>query len=395
MAAPLSIALELGLYVEFKRGIDYYVDNVVEALAGADARNRYLLFSYFFRDHARKAARLPHPPAANFGTLYRRFPESLVRALDLERGLPLVEKGLLAGRGFDVYHVLAGGRLPHVRGAKTVVTFFDLAPEAFPVDGSAPDPGRKISSPSTWDTARRADRLVATGDYTKNDLIRYYGLPEEKIAVIPTGVNLKVFREPSAEERARARARYALPESYFMVIGPFVPPRRTNAESTVRAFAALNRAGRLAGRRLVFVGARNAHLEGLLALAAELGVGELCAATGYAALEDLPALYALSDGVVHPTSVEGFGYGLEVLACGAPFLTSDLPGVLESVGDAALAVTPNDVPALVEAMGALIEEPALRAGLRAKGPARAARYSYARIAERLVALYESLGRGGR
>lgn len=396
MGAPVSVVLECGFNAEFKRGIDYYVDNMIEGLVEADPRNRYTLFSYFFRDYERKNARLPHPSAANFETLYRRFPESLVVKLDLERGLPVVEKALLRGRSFDVYHTLSGGRLPHVRGgAKLVTTFFDLVVEAHPFSGATPDPGRLISDPYTYAYAKRADCLVATGEQTKKDLMRFYAIPEEKIEVIPTGVNRRIFREATDRaERERVRARYKLPEEYFMIIGPFVPPQRTNAESTLRAYAGLHRAGKTGGRRLVFVGAENDHLRKLLGLAEELGVRALCSATGYAALEDLAAIYGLSSGVVHPTSIEGFGYGLEVLACGAPFITSDRPGVLEAVGGIALTVTPNDVPALEAAMRAVIEKPALRAEMREKGLARAAKYAYPAVAGRLAALYERLAAKG-
>ncbi len=392
MARPLSIALEIGLNADFKRGIDYYVDNMIDGLAEADRRNRYTLFSYFFREHARKSARLPHPAGANFETLYRRFPESLVVGLDLKRGLPVVERALLAGRRFDIYHALSGGRLPHVRGAKTVVTFFDLISEARPRSGARPDPGRAISDPYTYEYARRADCLIATGEQTKKELMLFYAIPEEKIAVIPTGVNQKVFHEiVDAGERARVRARYKLPARYLMAIGPYVPPQRTNAASTLRALANLRRAGALGDCRFVFVGAENEHLRKLLVLAEELGVRDLCSTTGYAALEDLAAIYGLSSGVVHPTSTEGFGFGLEVLASGAPFITSNVLGVLESVGGIALTVTPNDVPALEGAMRALLTKPELVREMREKGLARAAAYSYAAVAGRLSALYERLG----
>lgn len=394
MAAPVSVVLDIGLNAEFRRGIDYYVDNVVDGLAEADPRNRYVLLSYFFKDHARLSARMPQPANANFERLYRRFPQSLVRWLDIERGFPLVEKGLLRGRRFSVYHTLSGGCLPHVRGAKTVVTFFDLSCELNPPLGGTPEPGRRVSDPFTFEYARRADQIVATGETAKKDLMRFYGIAGEKIEVIPTGVNAKVFHEVTDDtERARVRARYGLPERYLMVIGPYVPPRRTNAESTLRAYAGLHRTGRTDGCRLVFVGAENDHLRKLLSLAEELGVRGQCATTGYVELEDLAAVYGLSSGVVHPTSVEGFGYGLEVLACGAPLITSNVPGVLEAVGGIALTVTPNDVPALERAMCDVLTKPELRREMRKKGLARAALYVYSSIARRLIDLYERLGTG--
>lgn len=389
----MVIALEAGLNIESMRGIDYYIANVIEALSEVDAKNRYIVFSYFYRDYERKRIRLPQPRKPNFELCARRWPERLVHALEYGWGLPLIESLGLAGQDVAVYHAVGGGRLPHLRRAKGVVTFFDLSNEAFPKEG-LPDPGKRISDPFTCDVARRADAIIATGDYTKRDLIRYYAIPDEKIEVIPTGVNIKVFRPvEDTGELKRIRERYALPESYFMLIGPYVPPRRTNAETTLKAFAEMKGAGETAGHKLVFVGSRGPELEGLLSRAGELGLGQDVHATGYVALDELPVLYGLSTAVVHPTSVEGFGYGLEVLASGATFVTSDLPGVLEAVGDAALTVPPKNAARLREAMRSVIAKPDVRRDLRRKGLERSARFAYPKIAERIMAVYERLGAG--
>lgn len=394
MSAPVDVLLEVGLNVDVKRGIDYYTENMIRGLAEADSRNRYTVFSYFFRDFARKRARLHVPARPNFTGLFRRFPDSLVESLDVGRGWPIVEKALLRGRSFDVYHMLSSGRLPHISGARTVVTFYDLMEETKPLTGE-PDPGRRIASPRTYDRARRADRIVATGETTKKNLVRFYGLPPEKIEVIPTGVDLSLFRPvEDRAERERVRARYGLPARFLMAIGPYAPEWRTNSDSILRAYAALCRDGRAGDCRFVFVGAVNAYVRKMLELAAELGIRERVSAAGYAAIEDLPAVYSLSEGVVHPTSVEGFGYGMEPLACGTPFVTSDLPGVLESVGGVALTVPPRDDAALERALARLLNEPALRREMREKGLVRAAGYDYPAVAARLVSLYERLAACG-
>lgn len=395
MSAPIDVVLEVGLNADIKRGIDYYTENMVLALSEVDSRNRYLMFSYFYRDYESKRARLPNPPGKNFARLAARFPDSLVERLDVRWGLPLVDKLLLRGRKFDVYHMLPGGRLPHLSRAKTVVTFYDLMDETHPAHG-VPDPGRRIAAPLTYDRARRADHIVATGETAKKDLIRFYGLPEEKITVLTTGVDLKRFHPvDDRAERARVRARYGLPERYVMAIGPFTPPQRTNTDSVLRAYAQLVRDGRAADCRFVCVGGVSPHLKDLLALAQTLGIGDRVSTTGYVAIEDLAAVYAMADAVVHPTSITGFGYGLEPLACGTPFITSNLPGVLESVGGVALAVPPQDVAAVRDALARVIAEPALRAQMREKGLKRAAGYSYPSIAARLSALYERLAAQGR
>lgn len=388
---PLEIVLELGLNADAKRGIDYYIENVVNHLAANDSFNRYTLFAAFFRDYRRKLARLPLPDQPNFRRLIRRFPEALVRALERERGLPLTQRLLLGGLRPDIYHVVGGGCLPRLCGPKTIVTAFDVAAEACPADGSAPTPGGRIRDPHLHDVHTRADCIISTGEYTRRDLERYHGVPPSKVEVIPTGVNLKLFRpvdDPAA--LAAADRKYGLPPKYFMVIGPYLPPRRANASFTLRAFAELKRRGWTEGCRLVFVGSPHPNLDALLGEARELGLADDVRCTGFVPVEDLPALYGRSVAVVHPTSVEGFGFGNEVMACRAAFITSDLPGVVEAVGDAALTVPPGQVAPLAEAMGRLLRDPAFASDLARRGFERAQTYSYDVIARRIIALYRRL-----
>jgi glycosyltransferase involved in cell wall biosynthesis len=385
----MLIVLEIGLNVAGKRGIDLYMGNMIEALGEVDRKNQYVLFTYFFRDFKKKLDLLPRPPAENFELFVPRAPESVTNALEYKAKIPVVDRALLGGRRPDVYHVLGGGHLPQVR-AKTVVTFFDLAVEAFPKTGT-PDPGKMINDPFTHEYAHRADKLIATGEYTKNDLKRYYGIADEKISVLTTGVNFRLFHPiKGAATLDRVRARYNLPPRFLMIIGPFEPARRTNAPTVLEAYAAAVKEGLAKDCKLVFVGKRNAAVDSLFNLGERLGIADRLSATGYVDLEDLAAIYSLTEAVLLPTSIEGFGFGNEVMACGAPFITSNLPGVLEAVGDAALTVPPADVPALTRALRDFFAKPGLREELIRKGTARAAKYDYRRIAERLVGVYEEL-----
>jgi glycosyltransferase involved in cell wall biosynthesis len=76
---------------------------------------------------------------------------------------------------------------------------------------------------------------------------------------------------------------------------------------------------------------------------------------------------------------------------GTPVITSNTASMPEVVGDAALTIDPYDISALVQAIQAVDGDPALRARLAEAGPRRAALFSPDRYAERLAALYSSLG----
>jgi len=389
MPKPIDILIEVGMNADGKRGIDYYTANVVNALAACDSKNRYTIFTYFFRDFDAKIARLPNPNRGNFEVVVRRVPERIVKPIEWGIHFPIIEKFLIPPKPYKIYHMLSGGSLPHLRTMKGIVTFFDLQVETMPDSPDAAPGVGKIADTFTYGVAKRADIIVATGTKTKENLMKYYGIPSKQIEIIHTGVNLGQFHpveDPNSRERIRKK--YSLPLRYIMTIGPYVPDWRTNADYVLEAFASLKNAGAAADCKLVFAGAVNDHVKRLLRKGEALGVRNDLFTPGFIDDEDLAGVYALSDAVVHPTSVEGFGYGIEVFACGVPFITSNLPGVLEAVGDCALTVPPQQTAPLADAIRKVIQDADLREEMRRKGLARAPNYSYERVAEKLVSLYE-------
>ncbi|MBI4376068.1 MAG: glycosyltransferase family 4 protein [Elusimicrobia bacterium] len=391
----MNIVFEVGLNVSGKRGIDYYMGNVIESLAQVDRKNRFTLFSFFYTDFENKKSRLAQPDRGNFRLLVRRIPERLVTKLEWDWGLPFIEPWLLP-EAPDIYHCF-GCRLPQLRRSRGVVTFYDLADEAFSCRDRPDWNGGPARNRIMYDGALRAARIISTSDFIKKELVRCYGMPEEKIEVISTGVNLDIFspvRDPA--RLAAIKHHWGLPERFFMMIGPYEPPQRNHPESVLRAFSELKKAGLLQDRKLVLVGLRNRYLEKILSFGKSLGLeGELMS-TGYVPIEELPGLYSLCEALIHPTGCEGFGFGLEAMACGAPFITSNLPGVVEAVGESAIVLPPGQVEPLTGALRDFLGRPELRERLKREGPARAALFPYSKIAARISSLYDKIGpRDGR
>jgi glycosyltransferase involved in cell wall biosynthesis len=75
------------------------------------------------------------------------------------------------------------------------------------------------------------------------------------------------------------------------------------------------------------------------------------------------------------------------MACGTPVICGNTSSLPEVVGDAALLIDPADVSALVEALQRLLDDPALRQQLSARGLERAARFSWGRAAAETLAVY--------
>jgi alpha-1,3-rhamnosyl/mannosyltransferase len=112
---------------------------------------------------------------------------------------------------------------------------------------------------------------------------------------------------------------------------------------------------------------------------------------------DLPALYAGASVFAFPSFGEGFGFPpLEAMASGVPVVASDCSSLRENAAGAAELVAPGDTGALRAAIERVLDDESLRRRLVAAGLARAASFSWERMARETAALYSELAvRRGR
>lgn len=85
---------------------------------------------------------------------------------------------------------------------------------------------------------------------------------------------------------------------------------------------------------------------------------------GFQPLHRLRRWYRESHALAHVSWTEGVPQvAFEAFAAGLPVVATDVGGVAEAVGDAAVLVPPGDAPAVVEAVARIADDPALREGL--------------------------------
>jgi glycosyltransferase involved in cell wall biosynthesis len=98
---------------------------------------------------------------------------------------------------------------------------------------------------------------------------------------------------------------------------------------------------------------------------------------------------------VYPSRYEGFGFPLvEAMACGAPVIASNASAIPEVTGDAAALLDPDDEPGFAAAIARVLTDSAYAADLRARGLARAARFTWADTAARTLDAYRRAARSG-
>ncbi len=220
--------------------------------------------------------------------------------------------------------------------------------------------------------ARRASSILTVSEHSRRSILKRFGLPEEKVSVVPDGVNLRHFHPC---DPGPARAKYDLRRDYILFVGSIDP--RKNLERLLQAWARL---GEFGAMELVIVGSRGNMFRPVPVRSSRRRTRFL----GYVPDEDLPALYAGATFFIMPSLFEGFGLSvLEAMACGTPVITSHAGALPEVAGDAALQVDPTSVEGMTEAMRTLLMDHDLRSVLSKKGMERACQFSWERSAAKI------------
>lgn len=226
--------------------------------------------------------------------------------------------------------------------------------------------------------ARRARRLVAVSQSTADDLVRFYRVARERIAIAHSGIDDRM-QPPRPEAVAAARSRYGLPDTYFLFVGRNHP--RKNIPLLLRAFDDARHRGLPASLVLAGPGHGAAGDEGVQVLS-------------YVPREDLPALYAGAIALTLPSRFEGFGFPvLEAMRCGTAVIASAAGALPEITGSAGILLPPTDVGAWSEALLQLAQDLDLQRRLIVAGRSWSAGFTWRATADRLWPVLEQAGQG--
>jgi glycosyltransferase involved in cell wall biosynthesis len=236
--------------------------------------------------------------------------------------------------------------------------------------------------------ARRADHVIAISDDSRRDIIRQLGCAPARVSTIPLAAGPQYHAIDRAQATALVTERYQLREPFVYYVGGL--DARKNVTTLLHAWQRLRQAGgplatlAIAGRAL---GKDTRLFPDIDALIAELGIADSIRRIDVPR-EDNPLLYNAATAFAYPSRYEGFGMPpLEAMACGTPAVVAAASSLPEVVGDAALLAAPDDVSAWASALWRLLSDATLRDDLRARGFARAARFSYEHVARATAEVY--------
>ncbi len=228
----------------------------------------------------------------------------------------------------------------------------------------------------------RSKSVVTNSQATKDDLIRFFKIKDEKIHPIHIAFDEQRFKPSHGQE---AKRKFVL-DRYFLYVGNILPHK--NLALLIEAF---RRAALGAEYHLVIVGHQDRRYFPFLRDSIKRNsLKDRVVFLDYVANSDLPLLMSHAEALVLPSFFEGFGLTpLEAMACGCPVVASDLPSVREVCADAIKYFNPNDPDELGGILKNISRDVHLRFSLKEKGLERSKCFSWGKCAINLINVIES------
>lgn len=277
--------------------------------------------------------------------------------------------------------------IPLKFNGRATATIHDLGYHYFP----EAHPKRQLAylKWSTRHNGRRAQRVFADSQATKDDLVRFDGIPPEKIEVVYPGVDPDLAQVTDEAQIKAVCQKYHLTPPYLLYIGTLQP--RKNLVRLVQAYTQSH-----LPHQLVLAGKKGwlSHtiLDEVARCQRSMTNGQPAIhLPGYIADEDKAALLSGATAVLYPSLYEGFGFPiLEAQLCGVPVLAANSSSCPEVAGHAALLVDPLSTEAIAARMRQLVEDDALRQRLVQDGIVNVKRFSWGNTAVQILQALEAI-----
>lgn len=364
----------------YKIGIGSYAYNLINALAGIDSHNEYFLFYNSLRRSENSFFR---PSQKNFHNRVIRFPQcksnNSVFPILLWRLSENVRKENIKIFHSTVYKVIKS------HPVKLIATIHDLTP--FNVRLEYFEVRKKNITADYSRIIKFADKIIVVSENTKKDLISFFNISEDRVAVTHLGVSSIFQKCADADRLEKVRKYYALPNRFILYVGNIGAHK--NIKGLIEAFNILKSKG--SDHRLVCVGSKGSVTKEIMQLIEKFGLKERVIFTGYVKDEDLPYIYNLASVFAFPSLYEGFGLPiLEAMACGVPVVASNVASIPEVAGDAALLFDPRDPQDIAAKIDKIIRDAELRGSLIGKGLGRVKKFTWENTARKTLEVYNSV-----
>ncbi len=241
----------------------------------------------------------------------------------------------------------------------------------------------------------RADRVIVATPAERSQLQFLYQADARQMVIIPPGVDTSRFY-PIPQDEARAYIGVSPDDCMALFVGRIEPLK--GIDSLMKAVAILGMHDAAHPFYVAIIGGdpdaapeeMTEEMARLQGLCDDLCLGQMALFLGKRAQDTLPYYYSAAEVLVMPSHYESFGMvALEAMACGTPVIASQVGGLAYLVRDGETGYhVPYDSPdVLAEKLGALLGDEALRKRMGEQAASYAREYSWEKVAERIVKVY--------
>jgi glycosyltransferase involved in cell wall biosynthesis len=374
----VKVAIDIRRMTEF--GIGTYIRNVVRTLARLDRESKYFLIGL--------PAKVDEcgPLTSNFHAVPLADREDTVKGA-------INFRAIVRRLGCDVVHIPHLFWIPRGLPCPYVLTVHDLLDHMYGARERS-NLRRNLHLYLTRRALLKAARVLAVSQFTRNEVQKTFGVPNDRIEVVYNAIDERFLRgHATPADRDLIAERYQVNYPFLLYAGAIRPHK--NVVRTIEAFSALKteleKEQQLPDLKLIIIGDDLSGHPGLRRTVVRIGVQNDVRFLGFVPIEVLRIFYDVAKVFVFPSLYEGFGLPpLEAMAHGTPVVTSNTSSLPEVAGNAALLVNPENVFEIQRALQRALLDPTLRNRMKERGYAQAQRFSWTSSVERILAIYREV-----
>lgn len=353
-------------------GIGTYTKNLVNELLNIDTSNDYSLFwsGDNYESFKRPNSKIIFSPKKHGG-----FYESSYIPSYLENN------------NIELHHIPQNG-IGYTSSYSTncIVTIHDLIPYIMPETVGEGYLKRFINDMPN--ILSHSSAVLTVSEYSKNDIVKFFKYPKEKIFVTPLAAN-DIYKPLDRKLCIdTVKNQFKIDGPFILYIGGF--STRKNVKELILAFNKVNSQLKTP-HKLVIVGSLRDEGEKLRILAESSKESKNIIFTGFVETDMLPMLYNACEAFVYPSLYEGFGLPpLEAMKCKTAVITSNITSIPEVTGDSAILINPTSKDDLSEKLFYVLDNQDIKENLREAGYKKSLEFSWKQTAKKTLSAYKSI-----
>ena len=348
-----------------RTGVGEYTFELLNAIFKEDTEHQYFLFC---NAHGEVAHYIPKWEGNNIHYLQLSYPNKIFNLSQIIFHRPRIDllintkmNSKKRGPQLDVFFSPNPSFTTLTSPTKHILTIHDLSFEFFPEFYS--------HKQRLWHQAinprkqcQRASLILTPSEHTRDDLLRNYHIPKEKIKVIYPGLS-EYFKEKINDRdgltatASMLKTKYSLPEHFILFFGSLEP--RKNTVGLVEAFEIFKKSNsNIPSHHLVIAGSIGWKNQSILKRIRQSPYQNQIHIIPSIPAEEKAALYSLADLFIYPSFYEGFGFPiLEAFAADLPVITSHLSSLPEVAENHAYLINPHKPIEIAQAIQIILMQP--------------------------------------